>query len=251
MSNRFLFRVTVQALLSVSAGLAHAQVDLDTGVCGNLHNAYGPYDYRTRMDKIRIVELYHFDSGVATLTKSKGTIFGGDLDYTLRASPNHHRALMTMVELVRREKTTKPRGSRYTIDCWFNRAERFSPDDAMVKTIYGLYLVRSGRTQAGVEKLETARKLDARNANVSYNLGLAYVELKQYDKALESAHAAYRMGFPLPGLREKLRRVGQWRELPESKASVKGGDGSVLADDRSDGQPVAERLPESRGSVSR
>ena len=44
------------------------------------------------------------------------------------------------------------------------------------------------------------------------DLGLAYADLKQYDKALESAHRAYGAGFPLPGLKNKLKRAGKWRE---------------------------------------
>ena len=34
----------------------------------------------------------------------------------------------------------------------------------------------------------------------------------QYDKALASAHRAYGAGFPLPGLKNKLKRAGKWRE---------------------------------------
>ncbi len=50
------------------------------------------------------------------------------------------------------------------------------------------------------------------DANVHYNLGLAYVDLKQYDKALLSAHKAYQLGFPLMGLKNRLQRAGAWRE---------------------------------------
>jgi tetratricopeptide (TPR) repeat protein len=92
------------------------------------------------------------------------------------------------------------------------RAEVFRPDDAMVKVIYGLYLMQSGRAKDAIAKLEAAREGDSQNANVNYNLGLAYAELRQYDKALESAHRAYEAGFPLPGLRNKLQRAGQWRD---------------------------------------
>ena len=65
------------------------------------------------------------------------------------------------------------------------------------------------------------------NANVHYNLGLAYVDLKRYDKALDSAHAAYRLGFPFPGLKNKLQRVGAWREpaaAGRAAEAVSGGE---------------------------
>lgn len=82
----------------------------------------------------------------------------------------------------------------------------------MVKTIYGLYLIKSNKPKAGIEQLETALKQAGDDANVHYNLGLAYADMKEYNKALTSAHAAYRLGFPLPGLKNRLQRVGAWRE---------------------------------------
>lgn len=193
----------------------HAQSQLATMGCGSLQNAYGPFDYRTDKGKLGIVEQHHFGPAQESLTKKAG--LGGNIDYTLRAFPNHHRALMAMMKLGFRDRTSKPYGADYTIECYMIRAETFRPDDAMVKVIYGLYLMQSGRQKDSVSKLEEARGIDSQNANVNYNLGLAYMDLKQYDKALESAHRAYGAGFPLPGLRNKLKRAGKWRESPAAQ----------------------------------
>lgn len=181
--------------------------------CGELQNSYGPFDYRTQKAQLQIVEGAHFLPYVENLSRgSTASAPGADIDYTLRASPNHHRALLSMMNLARKEKRDKPIGSRYTIACWLDRAERFAPDDAMVKTLYGSYLLLGGRSQEGVKKLERARELAGNNANIHYNLGLAYFDLMDYEKALASAHKAYELGFQLPGLRNKLERVGKWRE---------------------------------------
>lgn len=143
---------------------------------------------------------------------SSGKDLGGDIAYTLRVFPNHHQALMTMGDWSMKTKLNPPPKGQYTVECWFDRATRFAPDDAMVKVVFGTYLVKRGKPQEAIEQFETALAQAGDNANVHYNLGLAYVELKQYDKALESAHAAYRLGFPLPGLKNLLRRAGVWRE---------------------------------------
>jgi tetratricopeptide (TPR) repeat protein len=184
------------------------------GQCGQLANHYGPYDYRTASDVTRkTVEDVHFTPKVESLAGGNTSITaGGDLNYTLRVFPNHHRALMAVVKLSEKEKSIRPRDMNYSVPCWFDRAERFRPDDAMVKALHGLYLSRTGKTQAAIDKLEEAKALAGDNANINYNLGLAYFDLKQYEKALGSAHAAYALGFPLPGLRDKLKRAGKWSE---------------------------------------
>lgn len=198
--------------------VAMGQTSLEAMGCGTLQKqpgGHGPHDYRVAKDKLPIVEKYHFDVGVETLTKKMTGPFGGDIGYTLGAFPNHHRALMAMVNLGLKEKSAQPLGAKYTVDCFLIRAETYQPSDGMVKVIYGLYHLKHGRPGDAVKKLEEARKIAGDDANVHYNLGLAYADLKKYDKALESAHIAYAKGFPLPGLKNRLRRAGVWRDLPK------------------------------------
>jgi hypothetical protein len=73
----------------------------DEATCGTLRNSYGPYDYRTASARqIQLVEDYHFTLSVEELKHGKsGLTVGGDLDFTLRAIPNHHRALVAMMGL--------------------------------------------------------------------------------------------------------------------------------------------------------
>jgi tetratricopeptide (TPR) repeat protein len=187
-------------------------------ICGSLSNDdFGPYDYRTAEPKLlREVETYHFTTKVETLRGGESTYIGGDLDYTLRAFPNHTRALLAMVRLSEKEKRDQPQGSRYSVDCWFDRAVRYAPDDGQVRMVYGFHLARKGQPQQAVKELEQARALIGEDANVHYNLGLAYFDLKDFDKSLYHAQQAYRLGFALPGLKNKLEQAGRWREGPVS-----------------------------------
>ena len=50
--------------LALGLGAAHAQE-----ACGALGNHYGPFDYRTQRDKLKIVEDYHFNAGVEALVR--------------------------------------------------------------------------------------------------------------------------------------------------------------------------------------
>lgn len=56
-------------------------------------------------------------------------------------------------------------------------------------------------------KYEKAKEADY--ADAEYFLGHVYFELKQYDKAREHADKAYKLGYPFPGLRKKLERIGK------------------------------------------
>ncbi len=182
--------------------------------CGALENHFGPFDYRTAPKKDKdLVERFHFTRKVESLAGGNNAISaGGDMAYTLHVFPNHHKALMALIKLGEKEKTIKPRGMAFTVPCYFDRAERFRPDDATVKSLFGVYLLRSGKNQEAQKKLEEALELAGDNANVYYNLGLAYYQMKMFDQSLEAAHRAYALGFPLPGLRDMLKRAGKWQE---------------------------------------
>lgn len=82
----------------------------------------------------------------------------------------------------------------------------------MVKALYGIFLLKKGKSSEGVKKLDEALALGGDDPNIHYNLGLAYFDLKDFDKALASAHKAYQLGFQLPGLRSKLEKAGKWKD---------------------------------------
>ncbi|MDD5297600.1 MAG: tetratricopeptide repeat protein [Rhodocyclaceae bacterium] len=194
--------------LSLAAGLARA----DEYSCGLLSYSgqYGPYDYRVDKGNLPIVEGAHFTPDVEALRHGKSAPLGGDIDYTLRAFPNHHRALLSMMKLGERLNVNKVPGANWNVECYFDRAIRWRPDDGTVRMIYGVWLVKHGRGKDSIPQLEKAAELDGDVPNVTYNLGLVYLDLKDYDKALRYAQKAYMAGFPLPGLRDKLKAVGKW-----------------------------------------
>jgi tetratricopeptide (TPR) repeat protein len=184
----------------------------DESTCGTLRTAWGPFDYRSAsVRQIQIVEDYHFTPEVEMLKRGKSNVHvGADIDYTLRAFPNHHRALAAMANLQFKAKTDLPIGAHWRVSCYFDRAIRFRPDDATVRTIFGIYMMRLGKTADAITQFEMAAKLGDDSGNLHYNAGLTYFELGDYDKALAHAKKAYDLGFTLPGLREKLAKIGKW-----------------------------------------
>ena len=202
--------IVIFGFLLSTRGQAWAEVS--DFACGSLQNAYGPFDYRSDKAMLPIVEGAHLTPEVVNLVKGKSGYLGGDIDYTLRAFPNHPTALMAMVRLAAKEKKPKPQGAHYSVECYLYRANRFRSNDAMVKMIYATYLSKNGRSSEALKYLDEAAALKEDNANLNYNIGLVYLDLKQYDKALSYAHRAYDSGFPLPGLRDRLKKIGKWSE---------------------------------------
>lgn len=119
---------------------------------------------------------------------------------------------MAMVRLGEKQKSVKPGGAKYTVECYLQRAVRFSNDDENVRIIYAYYLSKAGKRTDALNQLDVAAQIGSDSANENYNMGLIYYNLKEYDKALTYAHKAYSFGFPLPGLRDKLKRAGKWTE---------------------------------------
>lgn len=211
-----------KCLLAVAVMLSAVQsvvAEVSDLACGPLANAYGPYDYRSDKDKLGIVEGAHLTPDVLNLIRGTTGQLGGDIDYTLRAFPNHHPALMAMVRLGEKQNMSKPIGAKYSVECYLHRAYRFRSDDAMVKMIYANFLARNKRGAEAIKLLDEVIDLGEENANLYYNMGLIYLDLKQYDKSLKYAHQAYQMGFPLSGLRDRLKKAKKWSEptVPSSQ----------------------------------
>lgn len=165
---------------------------------------------------MNLVQNAHFTPEVETLVRGKSGAIGADLDYTLRAIPNNHRALIAMMRLGDKEKTAQPKGATHSVECWFTRAIQFSPDDAIVRMIYSTYLNSQRRVPDANNQLDFAATLAKDNPFTHYNLGLHYFDLKAYDKALIHAHKAIELGFTQTALRDKLQGVGKWVEPTEA-----------------------------------
>lgn len=182
-----------------------------TPYCGELLNVrdYSSSEERTFLGT---VEQHHFTSNVENLRHGNSGTLGAELSYTLMIFPNHHRALAALGKLSLREKNLKPDGIKYSVGCFFDRAIRFKPNDAMVRMVYGNYLLKAGQMKEAAEQLQVAVDLDPENPTINYNAGLAHIQKKDYERARIYAKKAYDLGFPLPGLKNQLIKAGKWEE---------------------------------------
>jgi len=175
--------------------------------CGVLQNAYGPFDYRdpvSKRDNLPIVESFHFTPDVESLRHGRSGSVLGDLRYTLRAFPNHHRALKSMARYGLEGGQIPIDDDIPSVDCYFERAISFRSDDAAVHVIYANYLFKRGERKDARKQYEEALRLDPDSVEINYVAGLYFVDIGDLARAKELAKVAYDNGYPLPGLKRKI-----------------------------------------------
>lgn len=210
--------LTLMLLLTARAGPAWTQ---EVPGCGNLRNAFGPFDYRDPASRgnRQLVEDFHFNEKVRAMNPrgSTGDLIG-DVDYTLRAFPNHHEAL----ELISRYATSSgrkrwPNSSVPSAECYFARAMAFARDDAVVRLLYGNYLFKKDVKPEARKQFESALELAPDNIDVNYAAALFFLDLGEVDRARKLAKLAYDGGYPLQGLKRKLDEL----DARESRKSIR------------------------------
>ncbi len=212
-------------LLLFSSYLQAAQApwvgaDLKGLACTGEGQGYGPYDYTKANErgKIPIVEDHHFTPEVENHIRGKSGYITGDLDYTLRAIPNHPRALLSAIRYqlklnIKLIDANKPLMT--PVECYLQRAIHFSPNDATPIELYAYYLKEIGQPQKAADFYSKALTLVPDNAKIEYSYSLLLIQLKQYDNALKYAEKAYSHGKPPEGLKNKLIKLGVWKKTAD------------------------------------
>jgi tetratricopeptide (TPR) repeat protein len=177
------------------------------------------------------VESNHFTPEVEQLKRGLTAPLPRDIAFVLRAFPNHYRALTAMATWQLRNKLPQePESNVWTARCYFERAIAFSDKNARLHTLYAVYLHRAKFLDEAAEHYNTAQELGANGADFFYNRGLLEIDRGNLDAASEYADKAYAMGYPLPGLRDRLNRArksaapksGSTRPKPAGSATPAG-----------------------------
>lgn len=180
----------------------------NTGVIPGIHIN----DYRTRAAGTQStwdagdVKRNHLDPAMAAMRQgnySRGV--KADLSFVMSSWPNYYPVLEALI--------TYDLGGGKTYDfpstrCFLERARTIFPDDVKVRLLEGYYFWKKNDKERAISSYEDALTLDPDASDAHYNLGLVYLEMKQYDKAREHAQAAYAAGYPLTGLKNRLAKAG-------------------------------------------
>ena len=174
--------------------------------------------YRSHGALLKLVEDAHFTPMVELLKRGQSSVMPGpDISFILRVYPNHHRALIAMIALGEKEKSTQPNGATYPVECWLNRALRFSPDDHIVRMIHAQFLIKEERGGEAEQQLVYVANHADENAFTHNNIGLLYLKLKNFEQSLFHAHKAQALGLAIPALMAQLKKEGQWVDTTPTK----------------------------------
>jgi tetratricopeptide (TPR) repeat protein len=194
---------------------------------------FGPYDYYDPPPGgLSVVERVHLAARTKEFArKGDWCAYWADLDYTLRAFPNHPRALQAMTEFLetgracsemhgRRsanpvdlaQEMEKRAWEERTTDYYFKEGIKFRPQYAETRMLYGNYLRSKNRYQDALEQYTAAEKLKPGSSELYHQLGLLYLDMKDTKKAAAAAQKAYKLGNPPPDLKDKLIQAGAWNE---------------------------------------
>ncbi len=210
--------------------------DLKGRACDGLEQHYGPFDYRrleNRGSRLNIVESYHFNKKVEQLIAGMTAPLPADIDYTLRAFPNHHRALRSIAKFWLEQKN--PSTKLPPAECYFQRAEVFVPDDYKVHLLFAIYLHKKNHLQRARKEYKLAVQYRPKSALAHYSYGLLLLDLGDLENARKQARIAAKLGYPLKGLQHRIQRA-------EAKLKKGKGNQSGKTADSHDGNlsPAAD-----------
>jgi len=162
---------------------------------------------------IRDIFRAHIKPAIEAMYTRNGQGIGGsasgNLDYALKRIPNDPRSLKAIIDYYFIIKT-KPRHSHLVRapECYLKKAMMFVPGDPVPIFLYGYYMFKKNRYKLAIKWYKRGLEKEPESSEGNYNLGLLYFNIKQYNYAKHYAEIAYKLGFPLPGLKNKLKMKG-------------------------------------------
>lgn len=212
------------AALMMGAAMVLAPVPAFAEDCGPvpLPGAAGPYDYVDSKYSWNLNDINqnHWVPAQRELADKRVQYALMQLNYLLIRVPNHYAGLFELgrIEQLYPGAVFDPSqtGNKEVLffpptpECYFDRAFRYRPNDPTLRMLFGLYYHKSQGFQQALTQYLKAESMDPESSEIHYNLGLVYFDLKDYDASVQHAEKAYKLGYPLAGLRKKLMAAGKW-----------------------------------------
>ena len=173
--------------------------------------SHGDDYYNPEPGHLGAVERHHLAPAINKLKGEQYPYARNDIDFILRHFPNHPRGLMLAAEF------SLATGQHFFAEEHFRKSLAAYPRTASTYSVMGIYLFKRGDFSEAIDAYQKALEINPDSAETHYNIGLAYFSRGMMDEARRHARKAYRLGFPLPGLRQKLEEAGAWNRNSTAK----------------------------------
>lgn len=173
--------------------------------------------YTTDPEKQRLIqsaEYHHLGKGIQFMGKGAHEQARAEFEYVLNISANHPAALFHYVSLTV-DKLKRPSLAEERIE----RALDLNPNAGSTYVAAGYFYQKTGRIREALTMYNRGVELQPASMTGWYNLGLAYLEVRDLENANAAAQKAYALGHPLPGLRKRLEALGAWRPAASTNPS--------------------------------
>ena len=173
------------------------------------------------LGKRGILGVHHYCAGIAWLNRARmetdpyqrkyklKKAFGETMYSFERLPESHHMIAPMAVQLAAARYEA---GETDDAMSWLDRAIQANPKNPMPYSAKAVIQRKSKRLDLAKQTLlEGNEAVGGTSAEICYNLGLILFELGEVDAAAQYAKEAYRLGYPLPGLKNKLVRAGRWQ----------------------------------------
>lgn len=170
-----------------------------TDAWGNLHHycAAKAYMMRANAEREPKSRSFHFEQVIRNCI------------WSLERTPPSHFLFPEM--LTTRAMAHHGRGEHEEAIAQLQQAIRLHPKYANAYSSLAIVYDDIGRKKEAIEALTQGNSAtDGGSAEIHYLLGLMLVEQGDIDAAVVQAKEAYERGYPLPGLKRKLERLGRW-----------------------------------------
>lgn len=214
MGRRLRLPVTLAAAAALCWALAHGAAAQDPG-----RDYYTAGASTDGAQMLRNLDQNHYRLAAGALERRRYAGAQADLEFMLKYVPNHPRALAGMAQVALGLKRPDLAEQRFKA-----AIERYPQYDETY-VIYGVFLHKLGRTDAAIAQYRKALEINASSGFAHYNLGLAYVDTKDYAQANAHAQKAYQLGVSFPGLKRQLQAVGAWKPTEPSADAAKDSAG--------------------------
>jgi tetratricopeptide (TPR) repeat protein len=188
-------------LLAVIAGPVSAQ--------GYYNEAHDYYQGQVE-GKVKVTEL-HLPPCQRYLSERDYFHAFSDCLFILKIFPNHPYVLSLMAQICERWNSPKCQ-----FDDFFEKAVSINPGASATYLVGGIHLHRTHQYAQAIQSFKQALEINPNSQNAHYDLGLTYLETKQFELANQHAQRAYGLGAPLPGLRKRLEQAGYWKPIDQN-----------------------------------